>query len=182
MPSPTSSSATSSVRSTGHVPIDALIFGTKWGGGPGSGFSLTYSFPMVEVSDPSYSPDNEWSSWRALTDTQIVQTRAALQEWSNVANIALSETTETSTNVGDIRFAQFSGSAFEAAHAYLPGRSAAAGDVWLNFDAATNTNPTPGTYGFYTLLHEIGHALGLKHSFFRAALFSLGRRTTPSTR
>lgn len=35
------------------------------------------------------------------------------------------------------------------------------GDVWLNTE--DYNVPLPGTYAFHTFLHEIGHALGLKH-------------------
>ncbi|MEM7693901.1 MAG: M10 family metallopeptidase C-terminal domain-containing protein [Pseudomonadota bacterium] len=45
------------------------------------------------------------------------------------------------------------------AFAFLPGNSALAGDI--AFGNGT-TDFAPGTYGHYTVLHEIGHALGLK--------------------
>jgi serralysin len=165
MPSPTGSSAYSNVSNTGNVTIDALLGGTKWGGGPGTAVAITYSFPSgIAFHDPNYG-GSEWSSWGALTAGQMIQARAALQTWSNVADISFTETSDTSTNVGDIRFATFIGGPEEAAHAYYPGGYAAAGDVWLDRSDASNTNPTPGSYGYTTLVHELGHALGLKHPF-----------------
>jgi serralysin len=168
MPSPTGSSPTSSVADTGNVTIDALLAGTQWGAGAGSGVSLTFSFPSGTASyDPDYTGSGigEWSTWGALTAGQMVQARATLQAWSNVANITFLEVSDTSTNVGDIRFVTFSGGPDEAAHAYYPGNYAAAGDVWLDRNDASNTNPAPGSYGYTTLIHELGHALGLKHPF-----------------
>ena len=38
------------------------------------------------------------------------------------------------------------------------------GDVWLNSEWENkSTNADPGTLQFHTIMHEIGHALGLVH-------------------
>src|SRR3546814_9115392 len=50
-----------------------------------------------------------------------------------------------------------------AGYAYYPSSTELGGDIWIanNFDY--NTSPVVGNYGYLTLMHEIGHALGLKH-------------------
>ena len=49
---------------------------------------------------------------------------------------------------------------------YYPDQGSFSGDVWTNIKYASATqNVTVGTYGFFTLMHETGHALGLQHSF-----------------
>src|SRR5262249_12881685 len=47
------------------------------------------------------------------------------------------------------------------AWAYYPSTYAEGGDGW--FHNSTYDNPVKGNYAFLTFLHEIGHALGLKH-------------------
>ena len=53
-----------------------------------------------------------------------------------------------------------------AAFTYFPGSTApssSSGDVWVNASLSYNANPVMGNYGGMTLVHEIGHAIGLEH-------------------
>ena len=120
MPSPTSSSSSTLVGLTYSQNIDALVGGSMWGGAVGTGVTLTYSFPWASggsatFSGPngnSYSSLNEQSAavFSAFDATQQTAARAALQSWSDVANITFQETSDTATSVGDIRFAWTSAS------------------------------------------------------------------------
>ncbi len=60
-----------------------------------------------------------------------------------------------------MRLAQ-STAANPTAYAYMPGLYRQAGDVWFGTNY-NYTNPVAGKYAWHTLMHEIGHALGLKH-------------------
>jgi serralysin len=67
----------------------------------------------------------------------------------DAANIRVSNFTASETNVWDNR-----------SHAYFPMVPGYRGDVWMN---AKYANIQVGTAAYHTLLHEVGHALGLKH-------------------
>ncbi|MBK6998543.1 MAG: M10 family metallopeptidase C-terminal domain-containing protein [Rhodoferax sp.] len=168
---------TSSVSASGTNSIDSLIGGEKWGGATGSSASLSYSFPWSQSGTASwsgsYSDKNEPSSAFALNTTQQTATRTALAAWANVANVSFSELTETSTNVGDVRFAWTNKTdGGSAAWAYYPSDFwADGGDVWLSNSATLGAQASSasywqaGAYGILLLIHELGHALGLKHTF-----------------
>lgn len=163
-----------SVALTGDTRIDGLLSGYKWGlSDPGSGISLTYSFPSGSAWFAAHYGSGETTSWNALTATQGAAFEAALGTWASVANISLSGMTESATQVGDIRAATTGIMDRDFfAWAYLPGNYTEAGDVWLNAAASSNDNPGYGTEGFVTMVHEIGHSFGLEHPFEGAVTLS----------
>jgi Ca2+-binding RTX toxin-like protein len=149
--------------------INAILFGTKWGGGIGVPVTLTFSFPPLTSSTwlTNYSHLREPSSYSGLSAGQQSAAIKALGAWSSVANIKFNQVADTASVVGDIRFAWTNGIPGSQAHAYYPSstNSPSSGDVWLNRNAIGWGDFSAGTYGYLTLLHELGHALGLKHSF-----------------
>ena len=162
-----------------------LIDGEKWGaGGYGRGVGLTYSFPWAEGYAPYFSADdygpynNEWlglpgqSRAYALNAVERSAVQKVLDGVEQAANITFTQTPDDMGTVGELRFAETVDSGY--AHAYLPyGGTVNSGDVWFAFrvwNPGTTRYPSgppvrEGSYEYMTIIHEVGHALGLKHPF-----------------
>jgi serralysin len=161
--SPTGSGSTTTVAKTRVGDIDGLLSSYAWGDGSGHALTITYSFAGPgSVFGSGYGAGSEPTrGFHAPSEAQQAAARAALDQWARLTNITFAEVAESSTEVGDIRFGCSSLPA--TAWAYYPTGTAKGGDIWLGPGFTDNASYAPGTYNFLTLLHEIGHALGLEH-------------------
>ena len=176
MTSPYTSAPTTYFDLSGDNSIDALITpdhnsnnGGKWGGALGAGANLTFSFPWINNLSAYWQDDYGGEPIArkhfGLNTTQQNAVSDALQQWENVANVTFSLVTESSSNVGDFRFAFSSYVTSDAwGWSMLPHSTwANSADVWLNTSIYYEKDWGPGSYNFEALMHEIGHGLGLKH-------------------
>jgi serralysin len=147
------------VTATGNNNIDGLLRGVKWASNSVS-FSFTDSINDYESGYANRA--THAASFQTLNATQ----RAAARRWIgtggefyNVSNLSPVELTGASDRDATIRMAMSNDPG--TAYAYYPGNSVEAGDAWFN--RSSYNNPVIGNYAYYTLGHELGHALGLKH-------------------
>ena len=122
----------------------------KWGSN-----NVTYSF-MTQL--PSAYPNrSRYKDFKEFNSHQKSATRAALQKWADVSGLTFTEVSDAGSG-GLMRFGAADWGGY--AHAYYP----QTGDVWLSSkNSGLTNNLNEGNYYFKTLVHEIGHALGLEH-------------------
>ncbi len=120
--------------------------------------ALTYSFMSSQPQGQSMT------GFQALTDAQKASVRKAFDYYSKLINVTFTEVAGDGT--GNINFGANT-QTNSAGYANLPNASSAKDKdfLYLATNAATNGDQgvQEGGYGYETILHEIGHTLGLKH-------------------
>ncbi len=160
--------------------FNALLYGYNW-----RSADITYS--TINEIDSSFSDDyltdnlnNLVTSRSSFSPAQAEAISTALIKWSNVTSINFSEVKETDNSFGTLRFglsdnidALVSNS---SAFAFFPSNIESGGDIWLNantkdildgkfINTFSESSFQEGSFSYSILVHEIGHALGLKHPF-----------------
>jgi len=149
--------STASYSPIGDLQIDGVLSGIKWGVS-----SLTFSFPTSSsFYGTSYGGGEHTNGFEAFSPAQQDAVRTILKMYSAVSNMTFSEVIESSSVHGDLRYAE--SDAPSTAWAYYPSTNVAGGDAWFNNSKNWYDVPAKGNYAWLTMLHETGHALGLKH-------------------
>ena len=123
--------------------------------------TINYIFPSAI---PSYTPDKDAVGYMGFTATQITRTKEALNYISTLLNIQFISTTNAAQD-NTIAFANNT-QTDSVGYARYPDKDYfLASDVFLNKSTDTTFTLRDGEYQTLTLIHEIGHALGLEHPF-----------------
>lgn len=164
------STGTTSVTATGVQDVDGLIYGTRW-----NTVNISFSFPSSASQYGSYShlsggvTVDETTSFTAVNAAMKTTARWVLGNTAGAAtfgNVSLLVITENTASPGSATLRiGMSDEAQPTAYAYYPTSYFVGGDVWMGTQTASSvmTNPVRGNYAWHSMMHELGHALGLKH-------------------
>jgi serralysin len=146
-----------SAERAGNPSIDGLLFGMRW-----NSLELTYSFPQqASLYGQGYGLGEPDNNFEPLNGHQMEAARGIFNAISAATLLSFREIAETTSVHADLRLAM--SDVPNPAWTYTIDDGAEGGDIWFGNSSGWYDSPTPGTYAFWAFLHEIGHALGLKH-------------------
>lgn len=131
--------------------------GSGWiTGAPGAGTSLGYSFMNLAPATGAEGGTG-FTAFSAAQQQTVRNVLSLLSEQTGLRFV------EAPADQGELRFG-INQQSNTRGYSFLPDdfrSDPKGGDVWLDVETAAFLNP--GQEGYYVLLHEIAHALGLKH-------------------
>jgi len=133
----------------------------------GTGATITYGFRASPA--PYTVQGHNVGTFSQVSPAEMAAVQQILQEWGDVANVTFQQvnpggyTDNATILIGNYADPNDGAGAF----AFFPGSTAstaAEGDLWLNLSGGVSTSSVPvGSFSYFAIMHELGHALGLSH-------------------
>ena len=144
---------------SGARAVDALLIGSKW-----ASTELTYAFPAAASLYGNAYDDDRLALFEPFNAMQIAVARYAFELVSSYTLLNFTELTGEQAGAATLRLAQTFSEAVPSAEGWFPSELPRAGDIWFGESGQPYyLTPEKGNWGFATIMHEIGHTMGLKH-------------------
>jgi hypothetical protein len=155
-------SFTAGTRASFDLQMGAGVIDTdlSWSATPGTGATVTVGFRQTD--------DGLESNFSQFTAQQQAATLLVLQNYSDVCNLSFNVVNQGGyTNNATILLSNYNFNDNSGGYAQYPGSadvSSQAGNIHINLAGGNSTSSLPyGSYSYQTILHEMGHAVGLSH-------------------
>jgi len=141
---------------SGDRNIDAVLIGSRW-----TSSLLTYTFP----TDGDYGPTTFGAGQLQFNEQQQDAAREGFRLISSYTGLVIVEVAPDQAETATFRLSQTVSDSVGSAQGGFPGYvGGEGGDIWFGrSEQPYYETPQRGNWGYSTMLHEIGHTMGLKH-------------------